>query len=419
MQGPIVVVSESGRSHCAMLLGEDSTFPVVEASWGRARAALASVNPTALILENSNLHPQEFAAQAEDAAQHNTYLPVIAPVAPADVPDVWPVHVLPLILPPAMAGDVIERRLRARLQAALRVRTLHETVLRRGAQDRHIAALRHADPLLDAVVLLAGRGASYPALSLAAGAQFGVVGALSIEAAAKHLNARDLDGLLLAEGFSPRVADAFLTVLAEDARFRTLPVVVAGELAGVAPHYGLPNLEIVSGSAAQVIALARPLIRQRAIEARLARALKSLDAGGLLDPRTGLLTAVAFAADLARSVDDAARQGAALTVARFAFEAQAARASFDAARILSRLLRRVDFAARFEDHAVVVAFPQTDLRAAQVIVRRLTSVLKQTLTGADGKKHLAADTTLAVLRPGETGAAMLARLCATPQRAAS
>jgi GGDEF domain-containing protein len=419
MQGPIVVVSESGRSHCAMLLGEDSTFPVVEASWGRARAALASVQPAALILENGNLHPQEFTAQAEAAAQQDPYLPVIAPVAPADVPDVWPAHVLPLILPPAMAGDLIERRLRARLQAALRVRALHETVLRRGAQDRHIAALRHADPLLDAVVLLAGRGASYPALSLAAGEQLGVIGALSIEAAAKHLNARDLDGILLAEGFSPRVAEAFLTVLAEDARFRSLPVIVAGELAGVVPLHGLPNFEIVSGPAARVVALARPLIRQRAFEARLARALKSLDAGGLLDPRTGLLTAAAFAEDLARAAGDAQRHGAALAMARLTFDSRHVRASFDAARIVSRLLRRVDFAARFEDHAVIIAFPQTDARAAQTIVRRLAGVLKQTLTGDEGKRRLVPDVTLTSFRPGDDVPSLLARLRQPPQRAAS
>ena len=50
---------------------------------------------------------------------------------------------------------------------------------------------------------------------------------------------------MLGEGFSPRVVDAFLTVLTEDARFRNLPVVVtAGDLA---PAYDLPNLEIVSG----------------------------------------------------------------------------------------------------------------------------------------------------------------------------
>ena len=58
------------------------------------------------------------------------------------------------------------------------------------------------DPTRDATVLLIGRGGAYPALSVALGERIGVVGALSIEAAAKHLNARDIDGIVLGEGFS-------------------------------------------------------------------------------------------------------------------------------------------------------------------------------------------------------------------------
>ena len=120
----------------------------------------------------------------------------------------------------------------------------------------------------------------------------GVVGALSIEAAAKHLNTRDIDGIVLGEGFSLRVVDAFLTVLAEDPRFRNLPVVLT--LDELAPAYDLPNLEIITGDPARIAANALPLIRQHAFEAHLSRTLRSIDAGGLLDPQSGLLTAAAF-----------------------------------------------------------------------------------------------------------------------------
>src|SRR5260370_15032724 len=99
-----------------------------------------------------------------------------------------------------------------------------------------------SDPVEDATVLLIGRGAAYPSLSVSLGERMGVVGALSIEAAAKHLNMRDIDGIVLGEGFSPRVVDAFLTVLAEDARFRNLPVGVTS--VELIPGYDLPNLEI-------------------------------------------------------------------------------------------------------------------------------------------------------------------------------
>ena len=144
------------------------------------------------------------------------------------------------------------------------------------------------DPARDATVLLIGRGAAYPALSVSLGERIGVVGALSIEAAAKHLNVRDIDGIVLGEGFSARVVDAFLTVLAEDARFRNLPVVLTSH--ELAPTYDLPNLEIISGEPAHVAANALPLIRQHALETHLSRTLRAIDAGGLLDPRTGLLT---------------------------------------------------------------------------------------------------------------------------------
>ena len=121
-------------------------------------------------------------------------------------------------------------------------------------------------------MLLIGRGAAYPALSVALGERMGVVGALSIEAAAKHLNTRDLDGIVLGEGFSPRVVDAFLTVLAEDVRFRNLPVVLTFD--GPTPGYDLPNLELdFRRPCPRCRRTPLPLIRQHAFEARLSRTL--------------------------------------------------------------------------------------------------------------------------------------------------
>src|ERR1017187_3492248 len=85
------------------------------------------------------------------------------------------------------------------------------------------------DALDDATVLIAGRGPLYPKLSVSMGERVKLVGALSVETAAKHLNARDVDGIVLGDGFSPRKVEAFLTVLAQDARFRDIPVAVIGE----------------------------------------------------------------------------------------------------------------------------------------------------------------------------------------------
>lgn len=72
-------------------------------------------------------------------------------------------------------------------------------------------------------MLVTGRGRSYPGLTMAAGERVGVIGALSVEQAASYLNARDVDGIVIGEGFGPPTLTAFLTALIADARFRDLP----------------------------------------------------------------------------------------------------------------------------------------------------------------------------------------------------
>ena len=165
------------------------------------------------------------AALAARVAARQPYLPLIAVDPQIPLPD----NAIPFFQSHADASG--SDRLVARLRAALRVRSLHATVMRRLVPATPMA-LSHIDPARDATVLLIGRGGAYPTLSVALGERTGVVGALSIEAAAKHLNVRDIDGIVLGEGFSPRVVDAFLTVLAEDARFRNLPVVVTARRSG-------------------------------------------------------------------------------------------------------------------------------------------------------------------------------------------
>jgi GGDEF domain-containing protein len=236
-----------------------------------------------------------------------------------------------------------------------------------------------------------------------------VVGALSIESAAKHLNARDLDGVVLAEGFSPRVVDAFLTVLAEDARFRNLPVVVT--VPGLTPAYDLPNLELTSGEPDRVAANALPLIRQHAFEARLRRTLTAIDSDGLLDQRTGLLTRAAFDRDFATAVYQTAARGSELSVARFSFDGVSERVRLDAARIVSRLMRRMDFATLHDDGSLMLVFAETGLREAQMIAKRLSSVMKHTMHGPKRDPRIDPHVALATLQPSDSVRSILARLC--------
>jgi hypothetical protein len=405
-QGPIVVVCSGAPSPLAAELSDTKMFPVVETGWPDAARAVEQLQPAAVLVSGDA--GAGFATLAIQVADMQPYVPLVV---------IDPLMSLPENAQPFSLADGSFERLNARLRAALRVRSLHATVLRRIADD--MAALRvltETDPVQDATVLLIGRGPAYPALSVALGERIGVVGALSIEAAAKHLNVRDLDGIVLAEGFSPRVVDAFLTVLAEDARFRNLPVVVT--IDGLRPNYDLPNLEMISGDPARVASNALPMIRQHAFEARLSRTLKSIDAGGLLDPRTGLLTQAAFNRDFATAVYQTQSRGGGLSVARFSFGQTHERAQLDGARIISRLMRQMDFGAVQGDGSIVVVFAETDLRNAHMIARRLCSVMKHTVRSGR-EQRIEPEVTVAMLLATDSAKSILARLTDEARRAAS
>jgi hypothetical protein len=289
------------------------------------------------------------------------------------------------------------------------------TVLRRLSEEP-ITRLPETDPAREATVLLIGRGGAYPALSVALGERLGVVGAFSIEAAANHLNTRDIDGIVLGEGFTTRVVHAFLTVLSEDTRFRKLPVALTtGDLA---PSYELPNLEIIMGEPAAIAANALPLIRQHAFEARLGRTLRAVDAEGLLDPQTGLLSKATFDRDFPNAVRQTLADGGGLSVARFSFETDNPRAQLDGARIISRLMRQTDFGAVQSDGSVIVVFANTDLRNGLGIARRLSAVMRHTASGQRSARS-EPSVTVASLLPQDSAKSLLARLCDDAQRAAS
>jgi GGDEF domain-containing protein len=379
--------------------------------------AVEQVQPAAVLAATSDTDAVGLTELAARVAARQPYLPLIA-VDPR-VPH--PENFIPFFQSQALQTQALQPqgggsdRLVARLRAALRVRSLHATVMRRLVPATTMA-LSHIDPARDATVLLIGRGGAYPALSVALGERTGVVGALSIEAAAKHLNIRDIDGIVLGEGFSPRVIDAFLTVLTEDARFRNLPVVLTA--VDLAPSYDLPNLEIVSDDTAQAVATVLPLIRQHAFEAHLSRTLKAIDADGLIDARTGLLTREAFERDFASAIYQTQQRGGGLSVARFAFDPEHPRAQFDGARIISRLMRQMDFGAAQEDGSVVVVFAETDLKTAHTIARRLSSVMRHTSHGQrDARSEPVV--TVATLLPNDSAKSLRSRMQEEAHRAAS
>lgn len=405
-QGPILIVSTGNRPSFASVLDETRLFPVVEADWAEAARAVEQLRPGAVVVASPAMNKPALEALAKQIATREPYTPMIVVDADMRLPD--------NAIPFAYSGDHPERLL-ARISSVLRVRSLHTTVMRRLDPPRRVA-ISDIDPARDATVLLIGRGGAYPALSVALGERIGVVGALSIEAAAKHLNARDIDGIVLADGFTPRVVDAFLTVLAEDARFRNLPVIVTTGTPRVS--YELANLEIVSGDPARVAASLLPMARQHAFETHISRTLRSIDANGLIDTRTGLLTPAAFERDFATAIYQSQSRGGGLSVARFAFDPAHPRAQFDGARIISRLMRQSDFGVARENGSVFVVLVETDLRNAHMIGRRLSAVMRHT---SHGKRDTDAEpvVSVAALMPNDTAKSLLARLAGDGHRAAS
>jgi len=401
LQGPLIVVAEQPAAELVQALSTAGAFPIVESKWADAAAAFVTVKPAAIVIAEPGAPAHIASARMlclQVATVNGPLVPVIARVCGDDDAAV------PIALP-ADATLPVDRLL-ARLQFAMRVRALHATVLRRielfTSHDGKLPALPVGDALVDATVLIAGRGPLYPTLSVAMGERVKVAGALSVEAAARHLNIRDIDGIVVGDGFSPRMVEAFLTVLAQEPRFRDIPVAVIGE---TPPEFAdaLPNIEHVAADPARLVTRIIPLVRLRAFEARLKRMLKALDTDGVFDPQSGLLTRDSFWHDLKMAIGEAADRSMPLSVARFSFGKDLdERASLDAARLMSRLIRNIDFATRDEEGAILVAFTQTDLRNTHVTVRRLAASLKRMILAPQGEEPPAANVTLATLKAGDT-----------------
>jgi hypothetical protein len=401
LQGPLIVVAEQPAAELVQALSTAGAFPIVESKWADAPAAFVTVKPAAIVIAEPGAPANIASARMlclQVATVNGPLVPVIARVCGDDDAAV------PIALP-ADATLPVDRLL-ARLQFAMRVRALHATVLRRielfTSHDGKLPALPVGDALVDATVLIAGRGPLYPTLSVAMGERVKVAGALSVEAAARHLNIRDIDGIVVGDGFSPRMVEAFLTVLAQEPRFRDIPVAVIGE---TPPEFAdaLPNIEHVAADPARLVTRTIPLVRLRAFEARLKRMLKALDTDGVFDPQSGLLTRDSFWHDLKMAIGEAADRSMPLSVARFSFGKDLdERASLDAARLMSRLIRNIDFATRDEEGAILVAFTQTDLRNTHVTVRRLAASLKRMILAPQGEEPPAANVTLATLKAGDT-----------------
>jgi GGDEF domain-containing protein len=379
-------------------------------------AAIGETQPVALAIADRQTIPlsrQVDAAIECIETRGGPVMPVIALVDSSSTP------AIPGALP--IAIDDSADRVIARLHSALRIRTLHAAVLRRSlatGAKKPVAAFVPPDLLEESTVLCVARGGSYPALSLPIARRASLMGALSIDTAARYLNARDVDGVVIGDGLGPGVVEALLILLADNPRFRDLPVGVLNNAA--ADDERLPNLVHVDADPARLVERILPFVRLHAFESQLARALKALESKGAIDPDTGLFAAQAFWRNLERAVRESEKTNSALSVARFTFEGLAdRRAHVDAARLFSRLVRNTDFACREQDGSILAAFTKTDLRSAHLLARRIGGVLRQTMLSPGGDRRAIKPTiTLAALKPRDDLGTLVARLGAHTKVAA-
>jgi hypothetical protein len=414
LPGPILVVSDQpDRKLMSALAGAGAS--AVESTLADAAATIGERGPAAVVFADPELAPDgavlDKLIDAIDAAPA-PFLPIIARVkgCGATALDVLPVDAA------AGSDEII-----ARLSSALKVRTLHATVLRRidtlRGNGAEVPLLPDRDPLDEATVLVVGRGRSYPALASAVGARVGSIGALCVEHAARHLNTQEVDGLILGEGFGPSTIEAFLTALAADSRFRELPIGLVPELPRTFERSRLCGLEPVGGEPGDIIDHMLPLVRVHSFGARLRRHIAALDSRGTIDAQTALLTVSAFARELARAIIGAKTSRIPLSIARFVFPAgQGWRFRIEAARLTGRLLRPNDFASQIEDGSIVVVLAAPP-RTAHVMARKIASAMRLTMldwqTGGRSHGPIEPVVTLAFLKATDTPESLLGRVSDT------
>jgi hypothetical protein len=206
LQGPILIVADKPSGGLAQAFTDAGAFPIVEASWAGAPTAAAEIKPSAIVLsEPDDVDRAAAAALIRHAAGAVPLIPMFIRVR-EDMPAALPGAI-------AIADDAPAEQLIARVVSALRLRTLHSTVLGRAKSlkdERNIVAeLPAGDPLDDATVLLIGRGRHHPTLSVAVGERMGVIGALSIDHGAACLKAREIDGIIIGDCLAKGPVDAF------------------------------------------------------------------------------------------------------------------------------------------------------------------------------------------------------------------
>ena len=163
LPGPILVVSDQPDRKLASALAGAGVSAVLESTLADAAATIGERGPAAVVFADPEIAPAGEALDKLIAAIDAAPAPFLPLVARAKGCGATALDVLPV---DAAAGP---EQVIARLTTALKVRTLHATVLRRidtlRGNGAEVPQLPDRDPLDEATVLVVGRGRSYPALA--------------------------------------------------------------------------------------------------------------------------------------------------------------------------------------------------------------------------------------------------------------
>src|SRR3954464_8400572 len=155
LSGPVLVVADEANDVCEALT-RGGNLPMREVAPASAVAAIAKAKPSAIVLAGCT----EDIADAIGKKTAKLDGPIVPLLAVVQENARAFANALPI------PAETVPTRLVPRLRAALRVRALHATVLRRAAElaDRlDTPDLPKTDPLEDATVLVAGPRPEYSA----------------------------------------------------------------------------------------------------------------------------------------------------------------------------------------------------------------------------------------------------------------
>ncbi|NLH80437.1 MAG: diguanylate cyclase [Phyllobacteriaceae bacterium] len=351
-------------------------------------------------------------------------LPVVA-LEETSRPDDRPIGVADVLRAPWSVGHVS-----ARLGSLARLATMREEILRRLDTASRFGLSRvepdFGDPLRDAHVLVIGAGIRYFGIERALAKHATLIGAFTIDTAVDYLERRPFDAVVVNLPLEDAV-DVLEMLRRNPDTFALPAVVLTGE--------SEPRLvEATRDAGATDVVFAEEgedLLAERVIAAmtehRLRLALKTAYGDTrherTLDSVTGLYRRAFLMEHLAGLLDDARDEDRPLAVVGFRVVeladvneergwAAGDRLLAQIGRIVARLVRGEDLAARAGGDRLALVLPATDVETARPVAERIAGILETTafsLPGDDGPLWITLDVGVVEFDEDPDAAELLAR----------